>query len=77
MKSYANKYGRSILAKYVSKDDLVITVGNKTERIIGLSRAFGKTTITYGDESNPIQKILKDNDTVVIDDKHRRKLATK
>ena len=63
------KQGVSRYAKYVDEKDELITVGHKSVPVIAVSRAFGKTTIPYGDVNKPKQKVFADNDNVVINEK--------
>ena len=63
------KNGVSRYAKQVIADDELITVGHKSVPILAVSRAFGKTTITYGDTNKPKQKVFADNENVVINEK--------
>ncbi len=63
------KQGVSRYAKNVDEKDELITVGHKSVPVIAVSRAFGKTTITYGDTNKPTQRVFADNDNVVINEK--------
>ena len=58
------KQGVSRYAKDVDKND-----EHKSVPVIAVSRAFGKTTITYGDTNKPTQRVFADNDNVVINEK--------
>lgn len=63
------KNGVSRYAKDVTEQDELITIGHKSIPIIQISRAFGKTTITYGDDNKPTQKVFHNMDNVVINEK--------
>ncbi len=67
------KNGVSRLAKDVKQTDLLITIGHKSVPIMKVSRAFGKTTITYGNKEKPTQVTVSDNKSMVIDEKNYRK----
>ena len=53
----------------VRETDELLTKGNEFVPVIAVSRAFGKTTITYGDDKSPKQKTFTDWNTVVINEK--------
>ena len=63
------KDGVSRYAKDVTEQDELITIGHKSIPIIQISRAFGKTTITYGSEDKPTQRVFRNMDNVVINEK--------
>ena len=63
------KKGVSRYAKDVDENDELITIGHKSVPVIAVSRAFGKTTITYGDMNKPTQRVFVDNENVVINEK--------
>jgi hypothetical protein len=65
----ACSHGVSRYAKDVTENDELITIGHKSLPVIAVSRAFGKTVITYGDTNAPKQKTFKDTDNVVIDER--------
>jgi len=62
-------HGVSRYAKDVDEKDELITIGHKSVPVIAVSRAFGKTTITYGDVNKPTQRVFADRDNVVINEK--------
>ena len=64
-----HKNGWSRYAKDVRETDELLTKGNEFVPVIAVSRAFGKTTITYGDDKSPKQKTFTDWNTVVINEK--------
>jgi len=68
-----HKNGWSRYAKDVKETDELLTKGNEFVPVIAVSRAFGKTTITYGDDISPKQKTFTDWNTVVINEKVWRK----
>ena len=71
------KNGVSRYAKDVTEQDELITIGHKSTPVIQVTRAFGKTTITYGNNKEPKQKVFKDTDNVVINEKvYRARLKT-
>nr|BAR34126.1 hypothetical protein [uncultured Mediterranean phage uvMED] len=61
--------GVSRYAKDVHDEDELVTIGHKSIPIIAITRAFGKTTITFGDENNPKQKVFANSDNVVVNEK--------
>ena len=59
-------------AKDITNEDYVITVGYESLPIISISKAFGRITITYGNDNTPKQNVYGANDYVVIDEiKHK------
>lgn len=66
-------FGVSRYAKDVNEQDELITVGHKSLPIIKITRAFGKTTITFGSEDDPKQKTFNNMDNVVINEKVYKK----
>ena len=66
-------FGVSRYAKDVNEQDELITVGHQSLPIIKITRAFGKTTITFGSEDDPKQKTFNNMDNVVINEKVYKK----
>ena len=69
----ACEFGLSRYAKDVNEQDELITIGHKSLPIIKITRAFGKTTITFGSKDDPKQKIFNNMDNVVINEKIYKK----